>query len=78
MANWNINNIDKQEGKVFVITGATSGLGKEAARVFTQKGGTVLMAIRNLKKGQEVIDEIKKEVPNGLISMKQLDLSSLT
>ncbi|MCH2042792.1 MAG: oxidoreductase [Saprospiraceae bacterium] len=77
MSSWNINNIEKQEGKVFLITGATSGLGKEAARVLTKKGGTVIMAIRNLRKGQQVIDEIQKEVPQGIISMKHLDLSSL-
>jgi len=76
-SNWNANNIPSQSGKVIVITGATSGLGKEAARVLARKEGTVVLAIRNLKKGGKVIADIKGEVPNAHVEQIKLDLSSL-
>jgi len=75
---WTSDNIKDQSGKIFVITGATSGLGKEAARVLANKNATVVMAIRNLQKGQKVIDDIKAAYPNADIHQKKLDLSSLS
>lgn len=79
MANskWNTNNIADQSGKVVVITGATSGLGKEAARVFAEKGASVIMAVRNTQKGELVVAEFKKAMPNAKIEVRKLDLGSL-
>lgn len=79
MANskWNTNNIADQSGKVVVITGATSGLGKEAARVFAEKGASVIMAVRNTQKGEQVVAEFKKAMPNAKIEVRKLDLGSL-
>ena len=48
--NWNESNIPDQSGKVFVVTGTTSGLGEETARVLSRKNATVIMAARNIKK----------------------------
>ena len=62
--NWNSQNITDQNGKVVIITGATSGLGKEAAKVFAEKAKSVL-------------EEILKLYPNSKIVIKGLDLSSL-
>ena len=33
--NWNESNIPDQSGKIFIVTGSTSGLGKETARVLS-------------------------------------------
>ena len=60
-SNWNIKNNSDQIGRVVIITGATSGLGKEAARVLAEKNATVVMAVRSVKKGEEVGKEIRKE-----------------
>jgi len=52
MKNWNIANIPSQKGKTFLITGANSGTGYGVARALAQKGGNVIMAVRNLEKGK--------------------------
>jgi NAD(P)-dependent dehydrogenase (short-subunit alcohol dehydrogenase family) len=75
---WNVKNIPDQKGRVVIITGATSGLGKEAAVVLAGKNATVVMAVRNVKKGENVADEIRKQNSNAEISVRELDLSSLT
>jgi NAD(P)-dependent dehydrogenase (short-subunit alcohol dehydrogenase family) len=60
-----------------VITGASSGLGKEAARVLASKNATVIMAVRNTKKAEIVVKEIRKDFPNAKLEIRQLDLGSL-
>ena len=77
-SNWTTNNIPDQKGRVVIITGATSGLGKEAARVLAGKDARVILAVRNLSKGESVADEIRKEFPESDVSVRDLDLSSLT
>ncbi len=46
VANWN------GTGKTVIITGATGGLGGEAARVLASKGAEVVLAVRDVAKGQ--------------------------
>lgn len=47
-------------GKVTIITGAASGIGKETALMFAQEGAKVVVADVNEKAGEETIAEIKK------------------
>jgi NAD(P)-dependent dehydrogenase (short-subunit alcohol dehydrogenase family) len=75
---WNTSNIPDQTGKIVIITGATSGLGKEATKVFTTKNATVIMAVRNPEKGEIVMAEFKKEIPNAKIDVRKLDLGSIS
>jgi len=76
-SNWNTQNIPDQKGRVVIVTGATSGLGKETARVLAGKNARVIMAVRNVKKGENVAGEIRREFHNSDISVRDLDLSSL-
>ena len=76
-SNWNWDNIPDQKGKIIIVTGATSGIGKETAKVIAKKNGTVILAIRNLKKGEAVVQEIRQEYPNADVSIRKLDLSNL-
>lgn len=75
--NWCAKDIPDQKGRIVIITGATSGLGKEAARVLAGKNATVVMAVRNISKGKTVIDEIINEYKDADITVSELDLTSL-
>lgn len=74
---WGIQNIPEQKDKTIIITGATSGLGKEATRVFAMKNATIIMAVRNTPKAKIVASEIRKEYANVKIDIRSLDLSCL-
>ena len=74
---WGIQNIPEQKDKTIIITGATSGLGKEATRVLAMKNATVIMAVRNTPKAKIVASEIRKEYANVKIDIRSLDLSCL-
>jgi len=77
MSKWNASMIPDQKGRVIIVTGATSGLGKETARVLAKKNATVVMAIRNVKKGEAVVAEFKKDLPNASFDVRALSLDSL-
>ena len=76
-SNWNTNNIADQNNRVVIITGATSGLGKEATKILAGKNATVIMAVRNTEKGESVAAEFKKILPDAKIDVRKLDLGSL-
>ncbi|MDR1359323.1 MAG: SDR family oxidoreductase [Coriobacteriales bacterium] len=46
------------QDKVCIITGASSGIGEAAARLFAEQGGKVVLAARR-DKTQNIVDEIK-------------------
>ncbi len=75
--NWTIDNIGDQTGRVVVVTGSTSGIGEQTARVAAGKGASVVMAVRNTAKGEEVAASIRAEHPSADVSVRELDLSSL-
>jgi WW domain-containing oxidoreductase len=45
-------------GKTAIVTGSTSGIGREAARVLALRGATTVFACRNVSKGQKIVDEL--------------------
>jgi len=57
--------IPDQRDRIVLITGASSGIGKEAARVFAQKNAKVIIAVRNVAKGQAVGGRYSKAVCDG-------------
>ncbi|KAK8583697.1 hypothetical protein V6N12_067958 [Hibiscus sabdariffa] len=60
-----------------IITGATSGIGAETARVLAKRGVRVVIPARDLKKAVALKEGIQKENPNAEIVLFEIDLSSL-
>jgi NAD(P)-dependent dehydrogenase (short-subunit alcohol dehydrogenase family) len=64
-------------GKVCVITGASSGLGRESAHALAAAGAHVVLAARNRDALTQTAQWIAAEVPDARTSTVQLDLTAL-
>jgi len=63
-------------GKRIVITGPTSGLGKEIASQLAAKGAEVILACRDLERGEQTAQEIAKQAPAAKPVVILVDTSS--
>ncbi|KAI8487690.1 retinol dehydrogenase 14-like [Branchiostoma floridae x Branchiostoma belcheri] len=64
-------------GKTVLITGANSGIGKATAMELARRRARVIMACRDVQKGQQAVADIRKHTSDGDLVVKQLDLGSL-
>ncbi|MEZ4994069.1 MAG: SDR family oxidoreductase [Saprospiraceae bacterium] len=75
---WTPDRIEDVQGKTYLITGANTGAGFQAARILLEKGAEVVMLNRNKEKSREAIVELEKEFgPSTKISFIEMDLSEL-
>jgi NAD(P)-dependent dehydrogenase (short-subunit alcohol dehydrogenase family) len=74
---WTAERIPDQGGRTAVVTGANSGLGLVTARELARKGAAVVLACRNLAKGEAARSEIEAAAPGAPLELEELDLSSL-
>lgn len=65
--------IDMKSKRV-IITGATSGLGKESAIALAKLGAEIVLAVRDTKKGEVVKNQILKQIPDAKLEVSMLDL----
>uniref|UniRef100_A0A0D3HGB3 Uncharacterized protein n=1 Tax=Oryza barthii TaxID=65489 RepID=A0A0D3HGB3_9ORYZ len=64
-------------GLVAVVTGASSGIGLETARVLALRGVRVVMAVRNVAAGHKAREAIRAEIPGAIVHVLEMDLSSM-
>ena len=76
-AKWTAEQIPDQGGRTAVVTGANSGLGLVTARELAGAGARVVLACRNLAKGEAARREIEAAAPGAPLELEELDLSSL-
>ena len=73
------HNLPDQSDKVFIVTGANTGIGKDLSKILYGRNGTVYAAGRDPSKVQKAIDEIKTAHPQsqGKLEILKLDLADL-
>lgn len=75
---WTPEQLGSLAGKTYVVTGATSGTGFEATRIFLSRGASVVMLNRNAEKSAATIELLNQEFGDeAAVSSIQLDLESL-
>ncbi len=75
--NWTTADMPGQAGRVVIITGSNTGVGYAAAVAFANKGAHVVLAVRNLDKGDAAKRRINATNPKAAVSLQELDLASL-
>lgn len=74
---WHVENIPDQTGRTVVVTGANSGLGLETAKALAGAGADMVLACRNMEKGEAAVDQIRRETPQAHLELMTLDLADL-
>ncbi|MEP7122684.1 MAG: SDR family oxidoreductase [Byssovorax sp.] len=64
------------QGKVCIVTGSNTGIGKETARGLAQKGATVILACRDVAKAGAARDDIAATTGRTDVEVEALDLGS--
>src|SRR6185312_9890832 len=77
MSKWTATDIPDQTGRTAVVTGSNTGLGFETAAALAAKGAHVVLAVRNVDKGNEAAARIGAQTPGASVAVTELDLSSL-
>jgi NAD(P)-dependent dehydrogenase (short-subunit alcohol dehydrogenase family) len=65
--------VPRQDGRRFVVTGASSGIGLETAKALAAAGAEVVLGVRNLDKGKEAADQM-----SGDVEVARLDVADLS
>ncbi|KAI0096366.1 short-chain dehydrogenase [Nemania sp. FL0031] len=74
------DNLGTQAGKVFIVTGANTGLGKELTKILYSKHAKVYVAARSEAKAEAAMEDIRTLYPTskGELVYLHLDLNDLT
>ncbi|RYP45874.1 hypothetical protein DL768_007831 [Monosporascus sp. mg162] len=73
-------NLPDLSGKVYIVTGANTGVGKELSRMLYSKNAKIYLLARSAEKTNQAVADIKKAVPSskGAMTFLHLDLADLT
>lgn len=76
-SNWKPSQLPDLTGKTYVITGANSGIGYDAARMLSEKGGDIVMVCRSQEKA-EAAQRRLSATAKGKVDLIVMDLSDLS
>jgi dehydrogenase/reductase SDR family member 12 len=74
---WRASDLAAMDGKVVLVTGATSGLGEAAARGFARLGASVWLVARSRKRGEDTKARIAEQTGSDDVHVGICDLSDL-
>lgn len=66
-----------ETGRVVIVTGCNTGIGKETVLELARRGATIYMACRNMKKCEQARKEIVEATNNQNVFARELDLCSM-
>src|SRR5215207_4005037 len=64
------------DGKVALVTGAASGIGRATATGLAREGARVVLVVRNALRGAQALADIRAHVPDADLEILECDLSS--
>jgi len=67
----------RMDGKVCLVTGATNGIGLEAAKALASQGATVVVAGRDKGRLETALIQVRQAVPDAKVESLQADFTSL-
>jgi retinol dehydrogenase 12 len=62
-------------GRVALVTGAASGIGKATATGLAREGATVVLLVRNAERGEQALREVRASVPGAKVEALACDLA---
>src|SRR5665648_223581 len=74
---WSPADLQPMDGKVVLVTGASSGLGLAAAEGFARLGVAVWLVVRSPERGEQARARIVERSGNGDVHVAVCDLSEL-
>ncbi|WP_067441860.1 oxidoreductase [Nocardioides jensenii] len=74
---WTTAQMPAQDGRRFVVTGATGGLGLELTRALATAGADVVMAVRNTAKGELGAERVRRTGARGRVEVRWLEVADL-
>ncbi len=69
--------MSEMDGKVAIVTGASSGIGIETVRALASMGTHVVMAVRDIPKAERVRNALLAENPQAKLELMRVDLARL-
>jgi NAD(P)-dependent dehydrogenase (short-subunit alcohol dehydrogenase family) len=77
MTSWTPDDMPDLKGRVAVVTGASSGIGAEAAAALAAKGARVVLAVRDQAKGDTTAASILARHSRAQVSVSVIDMADL-
>ncbi|MEO3745767.1 oxidoreductase [Plantactinospora sp. B5E13] len=74
---WTADDLPDLSGRRIVVTGASSGLGLITTRQLAARGASVVMAVRDLAKGERAASTLRELLPAADLELRALDLLDL-
>ena len=69
--------MSEMKGKICIVTGSNSGIGKETALALAKMGATVVMVVRSQERGEKAQREIIRQTGNNSVDLMICDISSM-